>query len=112
MRNTSASLLLLCASRLNQGKSESVAVETDPLAVRSRVVMMLVPGGRRPTALLRWTALVREGPRGRWLRVGAVKRVGRVEGVGWVMSVGGAVDGAGISPGYYLQRSQQGLGQL
>lgn len=68
--------------------------------------MVVLVLARRPAALLCWTALVREGSRGRSRRFGTVKRVGWVEG-GGVVARQGTVD-AGISPRYYLQRSQQG----
>lgn len=84
--------------------SERAAGESDPLAVRSRVVVVLVLP-RRPAALFCWTALVGEGSRGRSRRFGTVKRVGWVES-GRVVALQGTVD-AGISPRYYLQRSQQ-----
>lgn len=58
-------------------------LETDPLTVRSRVVMVLrMRLHRGPTALLGRAALVRKRSRGRPLRVSTVKRVGWVESVG------------------------------
>lgn len=70
------------------------------------VGMVLMLG--RAAARLRRTALVREGTRGRPLRVGAVKGVGRVEGAGRIVTLHGAVDSAGVGPGYHLHRAPQG----
>lgn len=67
------------------------------------MVVLVLP--RRPAALLRRTALVWEGSRGRSRRFGTVKRVGWVES-GRVVALQWTVD-AGISPRYYLQRSQR-----
>lgn len=82
-------------------------VETDPMAVRRRVVVLLLGG--RPAALLCRTALGGEGPRGRPLGVGAVERVRRLERTGWVMAVGSVW----IGPGGYLHNkdSLKGAGE-